>query len=93
MFLKHDDKTLNMLRLAAFGAVALYLYKVSKKEGSIAGASEGQNPLRINTKKVVDSVMPWLPIENPLAKEAIRQGLSGFADGFLTKKGVEVFKK
>lgn len=87
MFIKHDDKNLNMLRIAAFGMLAFYFYKVNKKEGTL-GSVGGAGPMQVNTKKVVDSIIPWLPIEDAATKEVVKQSLNGFAEGFLKEKGI-----
>lgn len=89
MFVKHNDKNLNMLRIAAFGMLAFYFYKVNKKEGNL-GSVGYTGDLQINHNKIVDSIMPWIPIEDKMTKEVVKQGLSGFAEGYLKGKGIGV---
>jgi hypothetical protein len=83
----HSNKNLNILRFIALGAVGYYLFRVSKEESTFQGVNEGGN-FSVNTSRVVDSLMPWVPIQNPLMKEAVKHGLKDFANDYLHKKGV-----
>ena len=88
--MKHEDKTLNILRLMAFAAVGLYLYKVYKKEGSLTGVSSNPKTFGVNTDKVLDTVLPWVDI-NHEHKELLRNASKEAINGFLRSKGVKVY--
>lgn len=78
--LAHKDKTLNMLRLMAFGAVGVYIYNVYRKQGSLQGITGNPNQeISLNTDRVIDYVMPFVDLPSNYkqmismgAKEAIR---------------------
>jgi hypothetical protein len=74
---QHDDKTLNFLRWAAFGAVGIYLFSAWKKEGSLGRVGPGGTRLDVNTDRMVDSLMPWMNLP-PIHREVVREGAKQF---------------
>ena len=87
--MKHEDQTLNILRIFAFAAVGLYLYKFYRKEGSLGSVTKNPAQFGVNTGKVFDSVMPWINV-NDQHRELIRQFGKEAVDGYLRSKGVQV---
>ena len=88
--MKHDDKTLNILRVLAFAAVGIYLYKVYKKEGTLSGVSSNPRAFGVNTDKVLDSVLPWVNIRED-HKQLLRNASREAINGYLRSKGVAVY--
>lgn len=87
--LAHKDKSLNLLRLVAFGAVGVYLYNVYKKQGSLNGVTGNPHQeLHINTDKVVDYIMPFVDLP-PNYKEAVKTGAKEALKGYMETKGVK----
>lgn len=74
---QHSDKTLNILRWVAFGAVGVYLLKTWKTEGSLGRVGPGGTRLDVNTDRMVDSLMPWMNL-HPIHKEVVREGAKQF---------------
>jgi hypothetical protein len=69
--------SLTIYKWIAIAAVGLYLYKASQSNGgTLSGNTMGINDqsLRANSEKVIDSVTPWLGIQNPIIKEAVKYG-------------------
>jgi hypothetical protein len=72
-----NTDSITIYKWIAIAAVGLYLYKASQANGgSLSGNNMGINDqrLRENSDKIVDSVTPWLGIQNPILKEAVRHG-------------------
>lgn len=77
--IQHKDKTLNILRYLAFGAVGIYLWRVNKIEGKALGSDNPNNfKVNIDTDKLVDTATGFIPgthnrkqIFNVFAKEFI----------------------
>jgi hypothetical protein len=88
--MKHSDSTLNILRLVAFAAVGIYLYKVYKKEGTLTGVSSNPKTFGVNTDKVLDSVLPWVNIRED-HKDLLRNASREALNGYLRSKGVNVY--
>jgi hypothetical protein len=74
---QHDDKTLNLLRWIAFGAVGVYMLKTYQKEGSLGKIGPGGARIDVNTDRVVDSLMPWMNLP-PIHREVVREGAKQF---------------
>jgi hypothetical protein len=88
MMLPHSDKTLNILRLMAFGAVGFYMLKVYQKQGSLSGLSGNpDHKISINTDRVVDYIMPHVDLP-PNYKSAVEAGTKEFLKGYLESKGI-----
>jgi hypothetical protein len=78
----HKDKTLNLLRWAAFGAVGLYLWRVNKIEGKAMGSENPDNfKLAIDTERAINAAFELIP---PLKKlnPMIQVGIKEFVNGF-----------
>lgn len=88
--MKHSDTTLNLLRVMAFAAVGVYLYKVYKKQGNLAGVSSNPKAFGVNTDKVLDSVLPWVNIRED-HKALLRNASREAINGYLKSKGVAVY--
>lgn len=86
--MKHQDNALNMLRVAALGLTAYYLYKVNRKEGSLGSVTSNPDAkFTINSDKIVDHIMPWVNLP-PDQKQACQLALKSFAKAYLKEKGV-----
>lgn len=87
MIVKHKDKTLNALRLLAFGATAFYMYKAWKKEGTLSGAAPNSQ-FGINSDRVVDTISPWINLP-PEQKNLISNAAKSFLKNYLEEKGIQ----
>lgn len=66
---------------AALGFSALYLYSKSKEKGAALGGRVFNK--RVNSEVLVESVVPWLGIKNPLVKHLAMQGGKAFASSVI----------
>lgn len=78
----HSDKTTNILRWVAFGAVGLYLWRVNKQEGKQMGSENPNNfSLDIDLGRAVDTafeVIPPLRNLNPMVQVGVKEFIKGF---------------
>ena len=87
MLKKHDDNLLNILRIVAFGAFGLYLYKVYRKEGSLGSVTKNPQKFAVNTGKLVDSALLWTNL-TPEHKMLLRKLGKDTLDGVLDSKNI-----
>ena len=84
---KPGDK-LKYYQLLAFGALGLYVYKLSKSQNKSLLSGEpiefGKIKMQLNPDKMVDSIKPWLNLE-PAQKEMVATALKGFLKGIKEK--------
>jgi len=86
--LAHKDKTLNIMRLLAFGAVGAYLYTVYRKQGTLEGVTGNpHDKLHINTDRVVDYIMPFVDLP-PNYKQMVAMGCKEALKGYAEAKGI-----
>ena len=84
--IKHKDKSLNMLRWLAFGAVGLYLWRVNKVEGKEMGSDHPNNfKLSIDSDKLVDAATNLVPGTEP-RKQMFNIFAKEFINGYKRKK-------
>ena len=78
----HSDKTTNVLRWLAFGAVGLYLWRVNKQEGKQMGSQNPNNfKLDVDLGRAVDTafeVIPQLQRLNPMVQVGVKEFIKGF---------------
>ena len=84
----HSDTTLNILRLAAFGVMGLYLYKVHQKQGDFQGFNASNPTWMPNPDRIVDSIVPWLDME-PEHKHLLSVAGKNLLKGIFEKKGLK----
>jgi hypothetical protein len=83
----HSDNTLNLLRLAAFGVMGLYLYKVHKKQGNFSGFHAANPNWQPSPEAIVDSVVPWLDL-HPEHKQILALAGKNLLRGIFEEKGI-----
>lgn len=66
----HKDPSLNLLRIAAFGVMGLYLYKVHRKQGNFKGFHASNPTWQPSPDKLVDAVLPFIDM-NPEHKQIL----------------------
>lgn len=78
------DKSLKYYQWLAFGALGLYVYKLSKNQSkSLLGGEPvevGKFKVQMNAEKMVDSVSPWIALEPP-QKQLVVTALKEFLKG------------
>jgi hypothetical protein len=81
----------NLWKYLALGALGIYVYQVAQKNGgTLAGNKEGIRPL--NADKIVDSVMPWVKVGNPILDAAIKHGAKSFLNGLNNPRPSKYYK-
>ena len=80
--IEHKNKTLNILRWVAFGAVGLYLWRVNKVEGKAMGTENPDNfKIEIDTERAINAafeLIPPLKRLNPMVQVGIKEFVNGF---------------
>lgn len=84
----HRDLSLNLLRLAAFGVMGLYLYKVQKKQGNFKGFDASNPTWSPNPDLIVDSIVPWLDLK-PDHKQLLSLAGKNILRGYFEQKGIK----
>ena len=82
--LPKSKDALTYYKWIAFGAMGIYLFKLSRNQGSSLFGGEpvsiGNTKISMNTDKIVDTVSPWIQL-NPMQKEMVTTALKEFLKG------------
>lgn len=68
-----------VLKYLALGFAALYVIDIARKNGgTLSGNNHG---VSLNGERIIDSIVPWLGIQNPVTHAIIKQGAKSFLNG------------
>lgn len=73
-----NSSTLKYLAIAAAG---FYVYKLSKEKGAPLQGRVG--PFTVSPNTVVDVVMPFVSIQNPIVRTVVSHAAKSFLNGYL----------